>query len=102
MLSAVVAKNMVEHPTQRFDVHDRWVLSLSVVTYIGGLSVIQWRAIHRVAPERWCVLALGAVVPVLGRWLPPLVVVTLMTIVLGAMHTVTLRRIKGRQRRIRS
>jgi low temperature requirement protein LtrA len=102
ILYAVVAKHIVEHPTQRFDLHDRWVLALSVLTYIGGLSAIQWRAIHRVAPERWFVLALGAVVPVLGRWLPPLVVVTVMTIVLGAMHTVTLRRINGRSRPRRS
>ena len=98
ILYAVVAKHIVEHPTQRFDLQDRWVLALSVLTYIGGLSAIQWRAIHRVAPERWIVLALGAVVPVLGRWLPPLIVVTVMTVVLGAMHTVTLRRIKGHRR----
>lgn len=95
ILYAVVAKHLVEHPTQRFDAHDRLVLGLAAVTYVGGLSAIQWRAVRRVAPERWFGIALGCLVPVLGRWLPPMVVVGVMAVALLAMHTVTLRRLRG-------
>jgi low temperature requirement protein LtrA len=99
ILYAVVAKHLVEHPTQLLGADDRWILGLSVVTYIGGLSAIQWRAVHRVAPERWFAIGLGCLVPVLGRWLQPLLVVGLMTVALGVMHTVTLRRMDGRLHR---
>jgi low temperature requirement protein LtrA len=95
ILYAVVAKHVVESPTVRFDSHDRLVLGLSVVCYVGGLSAIQWRAVRRVAPERWFGIALGGLVPVLGRWMPPMVVVSMMAIALLAMHTITLRRLRG-------
>jgi len=95
ILYAVVAKHVVELPTVRFDAHDRFVLGLSVVCFVGGLSAIQWRAVHRVAPERWFGIALGCLVPVLGRWMPPMAVVVLMAAALLAMHTITLRRLRG-------
>ncbi len=102
ILYAVVAKHLVEHPTELLDANDRWVLGLSVVTYIGGLSAIQFRAVHRVAPERWFAILLGCLVPLLGRWLQPLVVVGLMTVALGVMQTITLRRMDGRLHRART
>jgi low temperature requirement protein LtrA len=93
---AVVAKHLVEHPTEHLDTHDRWTLALSGVAFIGGLMFIQWRAVRRVAPER--VFTLGVIVAVafLGRWLSPLLVVGLMAVSLGIMQSITMRRLRGR------
>jgi low temperature requirement protein LtrA len=93
---AVVAKHLVEHPTEHLDTHDRWTLALSIVAFIGGLMIIQWRAVRRVAPERVCTLLLGFAVALLGRWLPPLLVVGLMSVALAVMQAITMRRLRGR------
>jgi low temperature requirement protein LtrA len=92
---AVVAKHLVEHPTEHLDTHDRWTLALSIVAFIGGLMIIQWRAVRRVAPERVCTLVLGFAVALLGRWLPPLLVVGLMSVGLAVMQAITMRRLRG-------
>ena len=92
---AVVAKHLIEHPTEHLDTHDRWTLALSIVAFIGGLMVIQWRAVRRVAPERVCTLVLGFAVALLGRWLPPLLVVGLMSVGLAAMQAITMRRLRN-------
>ena len=93
---AVVAKHLVEHPSEHLDTHDRWTLALSGVAFIGGLMLIQWRAVRRIAPERVFTLAVIVAVTFLGRWLSPLLVVGQMANALGIMQSVTMRRLRGR------
>ncbi len=96
ILYAVVAKHLVEHPTEHLDTHDRWTLALSILAFIGGLMYIQWRAVRKVAPERVFTLVLGFAVALLGRWLPPMLVVGLMSVGLAVMQAITMHRLRGR------
>jgi low temperature requirement protein LtrA len=93
---AVVAKHLVEHPTEHLDTHDRWTLALSGFAFIGGLMFIQWRAVRKVAPERMVTLGIIVAVTFSGRWLSPLLVVGLMAVSLGVMQSITMHRLRGR------
>jgi low temperature requirement protein LtrA len=94
VMYAVVAKHLVEHPTDELNSHDRWTLALSALFFVGGLMGIQYRAIRRVAPERVIALVVIAGLAVLGRWLPGALVVALVALALGVMQAVTLRRMR--------
>lgn len=90
---AVVAKHLVEHPTDHLVAHDRWMLALSAVSFVGGLLVIQYRAVRRLAPERVAALVVSCAVAAAGRWLPGVVVVGAVAVVLLVMQTITVRRL---------
>ena len=96
VMYAVVAKHLVEHPTDELGAHDRWTLALSALFFIGGLMGIQYRAIRRVAPERVLALVVIAALAMLGRWLPGALVVALVALALAVMQAVTLRRMRRR------
>lgn len=96
VMYAVVAKHLVEHPTDELGTHDRWTLALSALFFIGGLMGIQYRAIRRVAPERVVALVVIAALAVLGRWLPGALVVALVAVAIGVMQAITLRRMRPR------
>lgn len=58
---AVVVKHMVADPTESLPINDRWMLIASMVLLIGGCLHIQWRVVHRLAPERFVAIAAIAV-----------------------------------------
>ena len=79
-------KHLIPHPEGDLSVDDRWLLALSVLFFVGGLSSFQYRVMKRLAPERvLCITAAGA-------WLPGLVVVAGVAVLLGAMQAITWRR----------
>lgn len=96
VMYAVVAKHLVEHPTDELGTHDRWTLALSALFFIGGLMALQFRAIRTLAPERATALVVIAALAALGRWLPGALVVGLVAVALAVMQAVTLHRIRGR------
>lgn len=94
VMYAVVAKHLVEHPTEELGSHDRWTLALSALFFVGGLMAIQYRAVRRIAPERVVALVAIAGIAALGRWLPGALVVALVAVALGVMQAVTLHRMR--------
>jgi len=94
ILYAVVVKHLVPHPDGRLAVDDRWLLALSVVCFVGGLLVFQYRIRRALARERLLALPAAAGLAVLGRYVPGLLVVGLMAILLGVMQTITWRRFR--------
>ncbi|MGB8859880.1 MAG: low temperature requirement protein A [Ilumatobacteraceae bacterium] len=92
ILYAVVVKHLIPHPDGHLTVDDRWLLALSVVSFVGGLLGFQFRVVHRLAPERVVAVALAAGVCALGAVLPGLVVVASIAVLLGVMQTITIRR----------
>lgn len=94
---AVVAKHLVEHPTETLDAHDRWMLALSGTAFVGGLLLMQFRVRRRLAPERIVAIAVVCGLAGLGRWLPGLVVVAAVALVLFVMQSITVRRVGAPQ-----
>ena len=95
---AVVTKHLVAHPDGHLSAHDRWMLGLAVLMFLGGLMLQQFVIIRRVAPERVVALVVCLGAAAAGRWIPALVLVPGVAVVLGVMQAVTLRRMRGRLR----
>ena len=93
VLYAVVAKHVVAHPTDPPSGGDLVVLTGAVAFFVGGLLGLQWRAMHRLAPER--VAAIGAVAAlcvIAGPRVPGAVLVAVVAVIVAIMQTITLRR----------
>ena len=95
ILYAVVVKHLVPHPEGHLTVDDRWLLALSIAFFVGGLLAFQYRAVHRVARERFAAIAVAAGLCAVGHRLPGLVVVGSIAVVLGVMQAITWRRFRG-------
>ena len=93
VLYAVVAKHVVAHPTEPPSGGDLVLLTGAVAFFVGGLLGLQWRAMHRLAPER--VVAIVAVAVVCwsaGPRLPGAVLVAVVAVIVAIMQAITLRR----------
>jgi len=93
VLYAVVAKHVVAHPIDPPSGGDLVVLTSAVAFFVGGLLGLQWRAMHRLAPER--VAAIGAVAAlcgIAGPRVPGAVLVAAVAVIVAIMQTITLRR----------
>ncbi len=97
VLYALVAKHIVQHPLGRLGVHDRWLLALFAVAFIGGLAGIQLRVRRRVAPERLIAIVVICALCIGGRHARSLVLVSLVAVVIAAMQTITVRRASARR-----
>jgi low temperature requirement protein LtrA len=92
VLYAVVVKHLVPHPTGHLTASDRWLLACAGTSFIAGLLGIQFRVVHRLAPERVTAIAGFAGLGALGGVLPGTVVIGGVAVVLAAMQTITWRR----------
>ncbi|MFZ4720523.1 MAG: low temperature requirement protein A [Ilumatobacteraceae bacterium] len=90
---AVVAKHVVQHPLDALGAHDRWMLTLSAVAYVGGLLAMQWRSVHGLAIERLVAIGVVGAACVAGRWMAGAVLVAAVAVVLLTMQAITVRRI---------
>jgi low temperature requirement protein LtrA len=98
VLYAVVAKHVVAHPSDPPSGGDLVVLTGAVAFFVGGLLGLQWRAMHRLAPER--VAAIGAVAVlcwVAGPRVPGAVLVAVVAVIVAIMQAITLRRYDRRR-----
>jgi low temperature requirement protein LtrA len=93
---AVVVKHMVADPREALPIGDRWLLITAMAILIGGLLQIQWRVIHRLAPERFVAVAMIAVWLLVGSDLPGSMAVGGIAVILAAMQTITGRRYRRR------
>ncbi|HAP75726.1 MAG TPA: hypothetical protein DCR14_06550 [Acidimicrobiaceae bacterium] len=96
VLYAVVVKHLIAHPFDVLEVEDRWLLALSVASFVGGLILMQWQAVRKVAPERVVAVGVGAGLALgLGSVLAGAAVVALVALLYGVMQAVTLHRLRG-------
>jgi low temperature requirement protein LtrA len=93
VLYAVVAKHVVAHPTDPPSGGDLVVLTGAVAFFVGGLLGLQWRAMHRLAPERIAaIVAVAALSWSAGPRVPGAVLVAVVAVIVATMQTITLRR----------
>ncbi|MDO8391334.1 MAG: low temperature requirement protein A [Actinomycetota bacterium] len=95
VLYAVVVKHLVQHPNGHLTWDDRWLLGLSVAFFVGGLLMIQFRAVRRLAPERLVAIPVAAGLCALGVYIPALVVVALVAGVYSVMTAITWHRYRS-------
>jgi low temperature requirement protein LtrA len=86
---AVVVKHMVADPTETLPISDRWMLIASLVMLIGGCLHIQWRLVHRLAPERFAAVAVIGAWLLIGAELPGSVAVGGVAVILSGMQSIT-------------
>jgi low temperature requirement protein LtrA len=91
VLFAVVAKHVIEHPTDPLEVADRWLLATSMALFIGGLLLTQFRIVRALAPERVVAIAVVALIASGLTFLSGSVVMVLVALTLAAMHAITWR-----------
>jgi low temperature requirement protein LtrA len=96
---AVVVKHMVAEPTEPLPLADRWLLITAMAILIGGCLHIQWRVVHRLAPERFVAILVIAVWLLVGSELAGSAAIGGIAIILAVMQTITGRRY---QRRVQS
>ena len=89
---AVVVKHMVADPTAPLPLADRWLLIGAMAILIGGCLHIQWRVVHRLAPERFVAIAAIAVWLLAGSELRGSAAVGGIAIILAVMQSITWRR----------
>ena len=92
---AVVDKHMVADPTESLPINDRRLLIASMVLLIGGCLHIQWRVVHRLAPERFVAIAVIAAWLLIGSALPGSAAVGGIALVLAVMQAITWRRYRA-------
>ncbi len=92
---AVVVKHMVADPTESLPINDRRLLIASMVLLIGGCLHIQWRVIHRLAPERFVAIAVIAVWMLVGSAVAGSAAVAGIAVTLAVMQTITWRRYRA-------
>jgi low temperature requirement protein LtrA len=95
VLFAVVVKHLIPHPDGHLTVDDRWLLALSVLFFVGGLSAFQYRVMKRTAAERLLCVPAVAALCVAGAWMPGLVVIALVAVLLFVAQVLTMRRFKA-------
>jgi low temperature requirement protein LtrA len=95
VLYAVVVKHLIPHPTGHLAVNDRWLLACAAASFIGGLLGIQFRVVHRLAPERVAAIGVVAGLCAVGGALPGRLLIVGVAVVIAAMQTITWRRFKG-------
>jgi low temperature requirement protein LtrA len=86
---AVVVKHMVADPTDALPISDRWLLIASLVMLIGGCLHIQWRIVHRLAPERFVAVAVIAAWLLIGAAVPGSAAVGAIAVILAVMQSIT-------------
>jgi low temperature requirement protein LtrA len=92
---AVVVKRMVGFPTDPLPVSERWLLIAAFAMLIGGYLHIQFRVIHRLAPERFVAIAAIATWVLLGASLQGSAIVAGIAVILAVMQTITYRRYRS-------
>ena len=92
---AVVVKHMVADPTESLPINDRRLLIASMALLIGGCLHIQWRVIHRLAPERFVAIAVIAAWLLVGSALAGSAAVAGIALVLAVMQAITWRRYRA-------
>ena len=93
VLYAVVAKHVVAHPTDPASGSDLLVLAGAIAFFVGGLLGLQWKAMHRLAPERLAAIVATAVLcGTAGPRVPGVVLVAAVAVIVAIMQTITLRR----------
>jgi low temperature requirement protein LtrA len=92
---AVVVKRMVGFPNDPLPVSERWLLIAAFAMLIGGCLHIQFRVIHRLAPERFVAIATIAAWVLLGSTLHGSVIVAGIAVILAAMQSITYRRYRS-------
>jgi len=95
VLYAVVVKHLVPHPNGHLTWDDRWLLGLSVAFFVGGLLLIQFRAVRRLAPERLIAIPAAAGLCALGTYIPALLVVALVAVIYSVMTAITWHRYRA-------
>jgi low temperature requirement protein LtrA len=95
---AVVAKHMVADPREPLPLADRSLLIAAMAILIGGCLHIQWRVVHRLAPERFVAIAAIAVWLLVGSDLAGSAAVGGVAVILAIMQTITFRRYRNRVR----
>ena len=95
VLFAVVVKHLIPHPDGHLTVDDRWLLALSVLCFVGGLSAFQYRVMKKMSPERLLCIPAVAALCVAGAWMPGLVVIAAVAVVLFVGQIFTMRRFRG-------
>jgi low temperature requirement protein LtrA len=98
VLYAVVAKHILQHPRGHLGAHDRWLLALSAVSFLGGLVCIQYRVVRRVAPERIAAMVVICLLCLGGRHARSVTLVALVAVVFGVMQAITVHRFNARRR----
>jgi low temperature requirement protein LtrA len=92
---AVVVKHMVADPAASLPTNDRRLLIASMVLLIGGCLHIQWRVVHRLAPERFVAIGAIAVWLLVGSALAGSALVGGIAVVLAVMQSITWRRYRS-------
>jgi low temperature requirement protein LtrA len=93
---AVVAKHMVADPTESLPIRDRWLLITAIAILIGGCLHIQWRVVHRLAPERFVAVAVIAAWLLVGSGVHGSAAVGGVAVILAIMQSITWRRYRNR------
>jgi low temperature requirement protein LtrA len=94
VLYAVAAKHAVAHPTEALGTADLAVLAGAVACFVGGLLRLQWRAVRHLAPERMAaIVGVAAICGTAAGWIPGGVLLAVVALIIGAMQTVTMRRL---------
>jgi low temperature requirement protein LtrA len=93
---AVVAKHTVADPSESLPSADQWLLITALAILIGGYLHIQWRVVHRMAPERFVAVAVIAAWVLAGSELPGSAVLGGIAIILAIMQAITWRRYRNR------
>jgi low temperature requirement protein LtrA len=92
---AVVVKRMVGFPNAPLPIGERWLLSAAFAMLIGGCLHIQFRVIHRMAPERFVAIAAIAAWVFAGSSLHGSVTVAGIAVILAVMQSITYRRYRS-------
>jgi low temperature requirement protein LtrA len=92
---AVVVKRMVGFPTDPLPLSERWLLIAAFAMLIGGCLHIQFRVIHRLAPERFIAIAAIAAWVLVGASLQGSAIVTGIAVILAVMQSITYRRYRS-------
>ncbi len=92
---AVVVHSVVAAPTDHIDLAHRILLAASVALLFGGYLSIQYRVVHRLAPERVVAIVVIAVLVPFAWSLPGFVVVAGVGIVLGITQGITWRKFQA-------
>jgi len=100
LLYALTAKHVVIDPTHQLGAPDLFALAAGVALFAGGLTVLRWRIIRSVGPERpVAIVVVAALCAGVGPRVPGTVIVALVALVIVIMQSVTLWRIQARTSR---
>ena len=89
---AIVAKHVVAHPFDVLHTPDRTLLAVAVGLVIAGLLHMQWRVVHRLAPERITAIGAVALLAAVGGALNAVAIIAVTAAIVATAQTITLRR----------